>query len=144
MLASLFTAGFYVVGHLTRDLRELGLQSGVGSLEWVTRGLYWVLPDLESFNLTIEAVHGLPISPSEFWLPIAYAAGMTGVLLVAAALVFERRDFRWPYEHGVCLYLRGFGCKSFSSKDLGRSAGLWAPTFQRNQLRFSTVKLRWI
>ena len=32
MLASLFTAGFYVIGHLTRDLRELGARTESGAL----------------------------------------------------------------------------------------------------------------
>jgi ABC-type transport system involved in multi-copper enzyme maturation permease subunit len=94
MLASLFTVGFYLVGHLTRDLRQLGSQSDIEGLKAVSNFLYRLLPDLESFNLTIQAVHGLPIPASEIGWPIVYGFGYALVLLFFAACVFARRDFR--------------------------------------------------
>ena len=94
MLASLFGAGFYLVGHLTRDLREIGVQSGSLSVERATAFLHRVLPDLEAFNATIEAVHGLPIPASAVWQPLLYGACYSAALLMLAAVIFERRDFR--------------------------------------------------
>jgi ABC-type transport system involved in multi-copper enzyme maturation permease subunit len=94
MLASLFTAGFYLVGHVTRDLKELGAQSKEASVQHVTELLHRVLPDLENFNLTIQAIHQLEIEPARFWLPLAYGALYTAALLALASLIFERRDFR--------------------------------------------------
>ena len=94
MLASFFSAGLWVVGNLTRDLRDLGAQSDVESIQQLTAGLHRVLPDLESFNLAIEAAHGLPVVASDVWLPAAYAAGYIAILLVGAVALFERRDFR--------------------------------------------------
>jgi len=93
-LASLFGAGIYLIGHLTRDLRQLGAQSGSAAAEQATALLHRVLPDLEAFNLTIEAVHGLPIAAAEVWQPLLYAACYSAGLLLVASLVFERRDFR--------------------------------------------------
>ena len=94
MLASLFSAGFYLVGHLTRDLRELGAQSGIASVERATALLHQVLPDLEAFNVTLQAAHGLPIPAAEVWQPLLYGAGYITALLLLASLLFERRDFR--------------------------------------------------
>jgi ABC-type transport system involved in multi-copper enzyme maturation permease subunit len=94
MLASLFGAGFYVVGHLTRDLRELGMNSGSEAAARATALLHQLLPDLEAFNVTIEAVHGLPIPAAAVWQPFVYGACYAAGLLVLAALIFERRDFR--------------------------------------------------
>jgi Cu-processing system permease protein len=94
MLASLFGAGFYLVGHLTRDLRELGAQSGSVDVARMTALLHRVLPDLESFNVTIEAVHGLPVAAAAVWQPLLYGACYCAALLLLAAVVFERRDFR--------------------------------------------------
>jgi hypothetical protein len=94
MLASLFGAGFYMIGHLTRDLRDLGAKSGSAEVERVTARLHRLLPDLESFNLTIEAVHGLPIDAAAVWQPLLYGALYSAALLLLAAVVFERRDFR--------------------------------------------------
>ncbi len=94
MLASCYTAGIYLVGHLTRDLRELGAGSSQASMAQMTALLHRVLPDLESFNLSIHAVHGLPIAASDVWLPILYGAGYTALILMLAVAIFERRDFR--------------------------------------------------
>ena len=95
MLASLFSAGFYLVGHLTRDLRELGAQSGSRAVERATALLHRVLPDLEAFNVTHRgrpraADPGRPRSGSRSSTGRATAAA----LLLLAAVVFERRDFR--------------------------------------------------
>lgn len=94
MLAALFTAGLTVAGHLTRDLVALGAQSGVPAVERGTWLLHRLLPDLASFNLSLEAVHGLPIAAADVALPVAYAAGYTVVLLLLSTFVFERRDFK--------------------------------------------------
>ncbi len=94
MLASFFTGGFYVVGHLTRDLKQLGSQSDVESVQQVAAILYKVLPDLESFNLVIEALHGLPVTPQEVWLPMAYGVLYTTVVLMGGVFVFQRKDFQ--------------------------------------------------
>jgi ABC-type transport system involved in multi-copper enzyme maturation permease subunit len=94
MLASFFTAGVWVAGHLTRDLRDVGARSRE---EWVRTGTAWLhraLPDLESFNLSIEAVHGLPVTAADVWLPLLYGVAYATLLLLAAVVIFERRDFR--------------------------------------------------
>ena len=94
MLASLFGAGFYLVGHLTRDLRELGAQSESPAMAQATAVLHRVLPDLEAFNASIEAVHGLAIPASAVWQPLLYGVFYATALLVLAALIFQRRDLR--------------------------------------------------
>lgn len=94
MLASFFTAGIWVVGHLTRDLRQLTSQSELAGVRELTVWVHRLLPDLESFNLTVQAVHGLPIAPSEVSLPIVYGIGYASLVLILAMVLFERRDFR--------------------------------------------------
>jgi ABC-type transport system involved in multi-copper enzyme maturation permease subunit len=94
MLASFFTGGFYVAGHLTRDLKQLGSQGDVESVAQVARLLYRVLPDLESFNLTIQALHVLPVTPAEVWWPLAYGACYAVVVLILGSIVFQRKDFK--------------------------------------------------
>jgi ABC-type transport system involved in multi-copper enzyme maturation permease subunit len=94
MLASFFAGGFYVVGHLTRDLKQLGSQSDVASVQAVAETLYRMLPDLESFNLTVEALHGLPVASSEVAFSMAYGAFYAALLLVLGSIVFHFKDFR--------------------------------------------------
>jgi ABC-type transport system involved in multi-copper enzyme maturation permease subunit len=94
MLASLFTAGLWLIGHLSRDLRALGAQSQSGGVTQVTEALYRALPDLEAFDFSLHAVHHLPLTASDIWLPMLYAFGYVVLALLAATWIFERRDFR--------------------------------------------------
>ena len=94
MLAAFFTTGFWAVGQLTRELRDLGAASGQPALKFMTALAFRVLPDLQSFDLATEAAHGLPLTASDVLLPIAYGAGYTTIVLLVAVVIFERRDFR--------------------------------------------------
>jgi ABC-type transport system involved in multi-copper enzyme maturation permease subunit len=94
MLASFFSGGFWIVGNLTRNLRDLGAGSDLGAVRHLTALLHRVLPDLASFNLSLEAAHGLAITASDVWLPLCYGSGYVAIVLVCAVTVFERRDFR--------------------------------------------------
>ena len=94
MLASLFTLGIWAAGQLSRDLLALAQQGDDPRLVTVARVLHRTLPDLASFDLTLQAVHGLPIAASEVGLPLLYGAGYASVLLIAAVAVFQRRDLK--------------------------------------------------
>lgn len=94
MLASLFTIGLWMIGHLSRNLRALGEQSDVESVTRMTEVLFRVMPDFEMFNKTLEAVHGLPIPASEIQLALVYAFGYTTMTLMFGAMIFSRRDFK--------------------------------------------------
>ena len=94
MLSALFAGGFWLVGNLTRDLREIGSGSELAAVREVTAWLYRLLPDLASFDLTLEAAHGLPITAADVWLPLLYGVCYAAVVLVLAVAIFERRDFR--------------------------------------------------
>jgi ABC-type transport system involved in multi-copper enzyme maturation permease subunit len=93
-LAGCYTLGIYLVGHLTRDLYAIGKTSDSPAARELTLWIKRALPDLEAFNRTIEAVHGLPIPAAEVGWSIAMGiAWIIGFLLVAV-MTFERRDFR--------------------------------------------------
>jgi ABC-type transport system involved in multi-copper enzyme maturation permease subunit len=93
-LAACYSAGLYLIGHLTRDLRALGAASDSAAFESATRWIQRVLPDLSAMNRVVEAVHGLPIpTPEVGWALVSGIAWCSGFLLVAV-VVFERRDFR--------------------------------------------------
>jgi len=94
MLAGFFTAGLWLIGHLSRDLRALGAQADAASVTRVTELLYRALPDLGAFDLTRQAAHGLPLASSDLLLPAAYGLGYVVLALGVAVLAFERRDFR--------------------------------------------------
>ena len=94
MLASCYSCGLWIVGQMTRDLRNLGAQSEIDGVKHATAFIHRVLPDLESFNLATVAVHGLAFTSADVWLPALYATGYITILLLMAVTIFERRDFR--------------------------------------------------
>jgi ABC-type transport system involved in multi-copper enzyme maturation permease subunit len=94
MLASLFSSGIWMVGHLTRDLRDIGARSFSEPVKQATAIFHRLMPDLESFNFSVQAAHGLAFAASDVWLPLVYGAGYVAILLVSAVAVFERRDLR--------------------------------------------------
>jgi ABC-type transport system involved in multi-copper enzyme maturation permease subunit len=94
MLASYFSVGIWLVGHLTRNLRELGAQAESAAVRSFTLALHRVFPDLESLNLSLAAAHGLAIHTADLLWPLVYGAGYALLLLGAAVAIFERRDFR--------------------------------------------------
>ena len=94
ILAAFFTGGTWMIGHLTRSLRDLGAASESPVLEKATWLLHRTFPDLESFNLATEAAHLLPVAISDVVLPVLYGMGYLTLILFAAVAVFERRDLR--------------------------------------------------
>lgn len=94
MLASFFSVGIWVLGHSTRNLRDLGAISESESVRFATALFHRVMPDLESFNFSIEAAHGLAFAASDVWLPVVYGLGYIGIVLVSAVVIFDRRDMR--------------------------------------------------
>ena len=94
MLASFFSGGIWIAGNLTRDLRDLGASAELETVRVLTQWLYRILPDLDSFNLTIEAAHGLPIAASDVWLAAMYGCAYAALALVLGVTIFERRDLR--------------------------------------------------
>lgn len=94
VLAAFFTSGVWAVGHLTRELRDIGAGSESPAVEWATWAAHRVLPDLESFNLAAEAAHLLPLTTADVALPAIYGLGYLVIVLLCAIGIFERRDFR--------------------------------------------------
>jgi ABC-type transport system involved in multi-copper enzyme maturation permease subunit len=94
LLASFFSCGLWLAGHLTRDLRDHGANSSSLLVRESTAWMHRILPDLESFNLSLEAAHQLPVAASDIWFPALYGAGYVAIVLAFAVLIFERRDFR--------------------------------------------------
>ncbi|MCL4684556.1 ABC transporter permease [Myxococcota bacterium] len=94
LLAALFTTGIYAIGHLSRDLRDFGANSESESIRLAAQILYRILPDLESFNFTTQALHALPIPSNEAVLALVYGIGYSALLLLLGVVVFERRDFK--------------------------------------------------
>ncbi len=92
-LSAIFTLAIYVIGHLTADLKTFG-QKMEGFGRSVLEGMYYLLPNLERFNLKGHVTHQLDVPLNELALIVAYGMAYTAFLLLLASVIFQRRDFR--------------------------------------------------
>jgi ABC-type transport system involved in multi-copper enzyme maturation permease subunit len=91
--SAVFTFAVYFVGHLTRDLRLLAAMSPSPVVKVVSQVMYYVLPNLNNFNVRGEVVHNVLLSPQALGLSALYAVVYTATLLLVSIAIFNRRDF---------------------------------------------------
>ena len=92
-LSAIFTLGIYVIGHMSGDLKELAKKLDEIS-QTIVNVVYYVLPNLERFNLKGHVIHGLDFGASDMALTISYGLTYAGLLLLLASIIFQRRDFQ--------------------------------------------------
>lgn len=93
ILASLYSLGFYLIGHLSWSMEMLIKKVKSGTGRAVLKVLYIILPDLENFNFKTEVVHNLPIPTKLLGISFLYGLVYTAFILLLAMLIFRRRDF---------------------------------------------------
>lgn len=92
-LSAIFTLAIYVIGHLTADLKSFGQKmDGLGRS--VLEGMYYLLPNLERFNLKGNVTHHIDVPLNDLVLIVAYGMAYAVFLLLLASVIFQRRDFR--------------------------------------------------
>lgn len=94
LLATLFSFAAYVIGHFSRDLLEMAALSNSMITRAVLTGLYYVLPNLSNFGFITEASHGRIVPLRMAVSATVYAIVYIGILLSAAVLIFQKRNFK--------------------------------------------------
>jgi ABC-type transport system involved in multi-copper enzyme maturation permease subunit len=92
-LSAIFTLAIFVIGHLTADLKTFG-QKMEGLGRNVLEGMYYLLPNLERFNLKGNVTHHIDVPLNDLALIVAYGMAYAAFLLLLASVIFQRRDFR--------------------------------------------------
>jgi Cu-processing system permease protein len=105
VLSALFTFGLYVAGHLSGDLiNHLAFIKRFGARlpgtpdvsEWqekLLQGVYYLIPNLDNFNLRGRVVYNLPIPENYLLYNTGYGLCFIAAFLIIACLAFQRRDF---------------------------------------------------
>ncbi|HLF83629.1 MAG TPA: ABC transporter permease [Blastocatellia bacterium] len=94
MLAALFSFAVYVIGHLSKDLLVMASLSGSTTTRVVLTTLYYLLPNLSNFGFITEASHGRMVPLGMAASATVYATVYIGILLSAAVLIFQKRNFK--------------------------------------------------
>jgi ABC-type transport system involved in multi-copper enzyme maturation permease subunit len=92
MLASFFSLAFYVAGHLN-DLLSIKLIAARGSLyPWLLTAIYYVLPNLEHFNVRDNIVYGIALPPAYYVLAFVYGILYSALFLALSCVLFDTKD----------------------------------------------------
>ena len=94
MLSALFSFAVYVIGHFSKDLLEMAALSNSATTRALLTALYYVLPNLSNFGFITEASHGRVVPLNTAVAATAYAIVYIGILLSAAMLIFQKRNFK--------------------------------------------------
>jgi ABC-type transport system involved in multi-copper enzyme maturation permease subunit len=93
-LAILFTTGIYIAGLFAQDLRTIQSQTMAHSTAAFLRGLSYLLPNFENFNVMAAVAHGRGVPGTLVLHNTLYAVIYCTIVLVLAAGVFSRRNLK--------------------------------------------------
>jgi len=92
-LGAAFTIAIYIIGHLANDIKALADKMQEGVIPWVLKGVYYLLPNLEFFNIKGDAAYGVSIGMNYVAASAGYGLAYAAIVMAAACVIFERRDF---------------------------------------------------
>ncbi|MCX6554053.1 MAG: ABC transporter permease subunit [Candidatus Aminicenantes bacterium] len=94
ILSFIFTVSLYLIGHVMWTFNEFKslLHSGL----WLkfTQAIYYILPNLDKFNIKNEVVLNLPLHPWTIIFTILYALVYILAVLALTILIFRKREFQ--------------------------------------------------
>ncbi|HEX8775201.1 MAG TPA: ABC transporter permease [Pyrinomonadaceae bacterium] len=93
-LSALLTFFVFIIGHFSADLRGLAASMGTTSARLLFGALYYLLPNLSHYSFITPAAYGQTPTWVHILGAFAYALIYSAVLLAAATLIFNRRNFK--------------------------------------------------
>jgi ABC-type transport system involved in multi-copper enzyme maturation permease subunit len=93
-LSALLTLFVFTIGHFSADLKNLAQTMASAPARWLFSGLYYLLPNLASYNIITPSAHGVLPGARPVILAIVYGLIYVAVLLAATTLIFRRRNLK--------------------------------------------------
>ncbi len=93
-LSALLTFMVFIIGHFSADLKSLAVSVGSSGARWLFTGLYYLLPNLANYSFITPAAHGRAPSAGFVFATALYALVYIAVILAAATMIFNRRNFK--------------------------------------------------
>ena len=94
ILSAALTFCVWVAGYFSADLRNFDQVVDSRAAQVLARGLYYILPNFGSFDISSQVVHGLHVGAKYVLVTAAYGLTYIAILLVMSAAIFSRRDFK--------------------------------------------------
>lgn len=93
-LSALLTFAIFIIGHFSADLRGFSSALGTRGTQWFFSALFYLLPNLANYSWITPASRGAMPDGATFLAALAYALVYIIVILTAATLIFNRRNFK--------------------------------------------------
>jgi ABC-type transport system involved in multi-copper enzyme maturation permease subunit len=93
-LSAFLTFFVFIIGHFSADLKTFAASMGTQGARWFFSALFYLLPNLSNYSYITPAAHGQLPAPAMLLAALAYALLYITVLLAAATLIFNRRNFK--------------------------------------------------
>jgi hypothetical protein len=93
-LSAMLTTGVWVIGHFNQDLRDYGATIPSPLAAAIARGVYYVVPNFSAFDVKLQVVHAQAVPFSYIGLTTLYGVTYIALVLVGAAIIFSKRDFK--------------------------------------------------
>jgi len=93
-LAILFTLGLYLAGLFAEELRTMKTVNLTESTMRMFRGISYLLPNFENFNVMGAVAHGRGVSRVLVLQDTGYALLYAAMVLAAAAMIFSKRNLK--------------------------------------------------
>ncbi len=91
LAATIYTILILYIGHLLSLIKAYAIDSGLITKAVLT-SVYYLMPNLEKFNIRNLAVHDISVSAGEISASAIYALMYVSVVLYAAKIIFNKKD----------------------------------------------------
>ncbi len=93
ILAALSTTALFFVGHAGAIFRYIFMTNHNPIIDFITRAIYYLLPNLEKFNIRNDIVYDTIPSLHMISITILYACSYAILLLLITQVTFKKKDF---------------------------------------------------
>ena len=93
-LSALLTFFIFIIGNFSADLKNLAASMGSAGARWLFGALYYLLPNLANYSYITPAAHEQTPGTTSVLAALLYAVIYISVILAAATLIFNRRNFK--------------------------------------------------
>lgn len=92
--SSIMTTICFIAGHAAPDLKLFASTTKVPMLKTLALAGYYLIPNLEYFNVRLEVVYRLPLPVDQLLFTVAYGLAYTVAVLYFSVLIFSGREYR--------------------------------------------------
>lgn len=94
ILSFIFTVSLYLIGHVMWTFNEFKSYLKIPAWRTFTHVIYYLLPNLDKFNIKNEVVLNTALDPLTLLFAILYALAYILALLALAMIIFRKREFQ--------------------------------------------------